>query len=201
MARKKEETLVLFRDVQSITRKFTDEQFGVLIRAAFSYRFEGAVYSGDDVAVDVAFQAVANQIDRYSEFCEKQSSNAKSGGIKPDRAKCSQSQPKDTPILSSPILSSPIQEGVQAAKLPTRHKHGAYSNVLLTDDDLLKLKTEFPSDWNGRIEKLSEYIASTGKKYKNHLATIRNWARREQEEVKNNGKTDVPSIRIIDQSV
>lgn len=62
----------------------------------------------------------------------------------------------------------------------TRHKYGQYSNVLLTDEDLLKLKTEFPSDWSSRIEKLSSYIASTGKKYKNHLATIRNWAKNDE---------------------
>ena len=43
-----------------------------------------------------------------------------------------------------------------------------------------KLKEEFPTDYNQRIELLSGYIASTGKKYKDHLATIRNWARREQ---------------------
>lgn len=58
-----------------------------------------------------------------------------------------------------------------------RHKHGEYSNVLLTDQDLEKLKAEFPEDWRERIERLSCYMASTGKSYKNHLATIRNWAR------------------------
>ena len=61
---------------------------------------------------------------------------------------------------------------------PVRHKHGEYKNVLLTDEDLDKLKTEFP-DWEARIERLSSYIASTGKSYKNHLATIRNWARKD----------------------
>lgn len=60
---------------------------------------------------------------------------------------------------------------------PTRHKYGLYENVLLTDEDYEKLQTEFPHDYSDRIERLSEYIASTGKKYKNHLATIRNWAR------------------------
>ena len=59
----------------------------------------------------------------------------------------------------------------------TRHKYGLYENVLLTDEDYEKLKAEFPHDHTERIERLSEYIASTGKKYKNHLATIRNWAR------------------------
>ncbi len=63
---------------------------------------------------------------------------------------------------------------------PTRHKYGHYENVLLSDDDLEKLKSEFPKDWQNRIERLSEYIASSGKKYKSHLATIRSWARTEK---------------------
>ena len=62
-----------------------------------------------------------------------------------------------------------------------RHKYGEYSNVLLSDTDLAKLKAEFPNDWEERIERLSAYMASTGKTYKNHLATIRNWARRDSE--------------------
>lgn len=60
-----------------------------------------------------------------------------------------------------------------------RHKYGEYSNVLLSDTDLAKLKREFPNEWQERIERLSAYMASTGKSYKNHLATIRNWARRD----------------------
>lgn len=61
-----------------------------------------------------------------------------------------------------------------------RHKYGEYKNVLLSDEDMQKLKTEFPNDYEERIERLSSYIASTGKKYKNHLATIRNWARKDR---------------------
>ena len=64
-------------------------------------------------------------------------------------------------------------------KKPTRHKYGEYKNVLLSDEDMEKLKTEFPTNFDERIERLSSYMASTGKSYKNHLATIRNWARKE----------------------
>lgn len=64
-------------------------------------------------------------------------------------------------------------------KKPVRHKYGEYKNVLLSDEDLEKLKTEFPTDWEDRIERLSSYMASTGKTYKNYLATIRNWARKD----------------------
>lgn len=63
---------------------------------------------------------------------------------------------------------------------PTKHKYGEYKNVLLTDEELDKLKTEY-SDWEERIERLSSYVASTGKSYKSHYATIRNWARKDQE--------------------
>ena len=65
-------------------------------------------------------------------------------------------------------------------KKPVKHKYGEYKNVLLTDDELDKLKNEYP-DWEARIERLSSYIASKGTKYKSHYATIRNWARKDAE--------------------
>ena len=65
-----------------------------------------------------------------------------------------------------------------------KHKYGLYNNVLLSDEDVTKLQAEFPSDWQQRIEKLSEYIASTGKTYKSHLATIRSWDRQDKEKGK-----------------
>ena len=63
---------------------------------------------------------------------------------------------------------------------PTRHKYGMYKNVLLSDEDYQKLQEEFHHDYSERIDRLSEYIASTGKSYKSHLATIRSWARKEK---------------------
>lgn len=69
------------------------------------------------------------------------------------------------------------------SKKPTKHKYGEYNNVLLTDDELDRLKAEY-SDWADRIERLSSYVASTGKSYKSHYATIRNWARKDKEQNK-----------------
>ena len=73
-----------------------------------------------------------------------------------------------------------------------RHQHGAYKNVLLTDDEYEKLKKEF-SDYEQRIERLSEYMASTGKTYKSHLATIRSWARRDKKQV------GVETLKVVDE--
>lgn len=61
---------------------------------------------------------------------------------------------------------------------PVKHCYGEYSNVMLTDDELEKLKSEFP-DWQKRINNLSEYIESKGAKYKSHYATIKAWARKD----------------------
>lgn len=72
-----------------------------------------------------------------------------------------------------------------------RHKYGEYKNVLLSDDEMAKLKSEFPNDWEERIESLSSYMASVGKQYKDHMATIRNWARREKKEQKKDTKKEL----------
>lgn len=62
----------------------------------------------------------------------------------------------------------------------SRHKYGQYTNVLLSDEEMEKLKKEFPNDYQDRIERVSEYCASTGKSYKNYLATIRSWSRKDK---------------------
>ena len=81
---------------------------------------------------------------------------------------------------------------------PTRHKYGRYKNVLLTDEDYKKLQSEFPHDYTERIERLSEYMASTGKSYKNHLATIRNWARKDKPQSRSSAsRNDNPFLDMV----
>lgn len=81
----------------------------------------------------------------------------------------------------------------QKPKKPVKHKYGEYANVLLTDEELDKLKSDYP-DWEERIERLSSYVASTGKSYKSHYATIRNWARKDGKET--NGQTSGNSSKV-----
>lgn len=76
-------------------------------------------------------------------------------------------------------------EAAPSRRVPEKKRiYGTYRNVKLSDTDLSKLKDEFPGDWQERIDRLSTYMDSTGKSYKNHLATIRNWARRDSERQK-----------------
>ena len=81
---------------------------------------------------------------------------------------------------------------------PSRHKYGMYKNVLFTDEEYEKLQVEFPHDYTERIDRLSEYIASTGKKYKNHLATIRAWARKDTAyKAGSKGKSSNPFLDML----
>ena len=65
--------------------------------------------------------------------------------------------------------------------------YGDFSNVLLTDDEYSKLVRDY-TDYEDRIQKLSYYIESTGKKYKSHYATVKSWARNEKKKTKQDGR-------------
>lgn len=89
----------------------------------------------------------------------------------------------DPPPAEKPCAENPdvVTAEPERKKKPQKHRYGRYNNVLLTDEEYSTLQAEFPSDYSDRIERLSEYIESKGEKYKSHLATIRNWARRDKE--------------------
>lgn len=56
-----------------------------------------------------------------------------------------------------------------------RTAYGSYQNVFLTAEELSALQSEVPH-YQEYIEKLSRYMASSGKQYANHAATMRSWA-------------------------
>ena len=60
---------------------------------------------------------------------------------------------------------------------------GEYHNVFLTEKDYKRLKADF-SGLDSLIEQLSAYIQSTGKKYADHAATLRIWAKRQMSKQK-----------------
>ena len=60
---------------------------------------------------------------------------------------------------------------------------GEYQNVFLTEMEYKRLKADF-SGLDSLIEQLSAYIQSTGRKYADHAATLRIWAKRQRPEQK-----------------
>jgi len=64
--------------------------------------------------------------------------------------------------------------------------YGEFKNVQLKPEEYEKLKSQFgESGTKKRIENLSSYIASKGKKYKSHYATILTWERKNTDTEKN----------------
>ena len=69
-----------------------------------------------------------------------------------------------------------IERELELEKGQPARAYGRYQNVILSDKDLSELQEELPDLWQTYIDRLSEYMASTGKQYQNHAATIRRWA-------------------------
>lgn len=71
----------------------------------------------------------------------------------------------------------------------TKHKHGEYQHVLLTDKEMNKLIETYGKDIAERaIEFLDAYIEEKGYKAKSHYLTIRRWVIDAVKEKKNNGR-------------
>ena len=81
---------------------------------------------------------------------------------------------------------SPFAGFKPAKSKPTKHKHGEYKHVLLTDEEyeLLKDKVDNRDKW---IKILDEAIETKGYKYKNHSLVIQKWYKKEtpEDEIKN----------------
>lgn len=58
----------------------------------------------------------------------------------------------------------------------SKHKYGEYAHVLLTDDELSKLNTEYgTNETQEAIKYLDEYIEMKGTKYKSHYLALKKW--------------------------
>ena len=72
-----------------------------------------------------------------------------------------------------------------------KRKYGEYQNVFFTDKQYEELMNTFPNDYQERTQKLDDYMQSTGKKYKDCLATIKNWARKDGYDFKKVKKQEI----------
>ena len=68
--------------------------------------------------------------------------------------------------------------------------YGRYKNVFLSDTELLELEQDFPGKWEYYLDRLSCHIASTGKQYQSHAATIYKWA--QEDAAKEKPKKGIP---------
>lgn len=178
------EYLKIFTDFAESIEPLSDAECGRLFRAMLKYASSGAApeFSGNERFI---WPTAKLHIDREAAFLHKQRTNGAKGGRpkKPTETQDNPAKPTETQKShkdkdkekDKEYISAPAEQNAHA-----RHRYGQYDNVLLSDEDLAKLKTEFPRDWQQRIDRISEYVAKTGKGYKNYLAAIRSWARNDK---------------------
>ena len=106
-----------------------------------------------------------------------------------------------TEVLRNSISSSKSisnsksnKDGVVGEEKKQKHKYGEFKRVLLTDEELEKLNTEFGEEKTQKaITYLDEYIEMKGAKYKSHYLAMRKWVfnaveEKEQKSAKTNDK-------------
>lgn len=190
-------------------KALTDPQCGRLIKAMVEFEASGAAPSFEDDAL-LHFAWVTNIMpkmktmqEHYRETIAKRSMAGKASATKRTNVnKCEQvltsvntseqNEQKPTDIdldLDIDIDLVNKKEKIDRKEKPVKHQYGIYKNVLLSDVELQKLQSEFPTDWQERIDNVSGYCRSHGKSYRDYLATIRNWARRDARQ--GNARNDV----------
>lgn len=189
-------------------RALSDPQCGRLIKAMVEFERTGASPSFEDDDL-LHFAWVTNIMpkmktmqEHYRETVAKRIAAGKASATKRTSVnKCEQmltsvntsEQNEQKPTVIDLDIDKDIdidkKEKIYRKEKPVKHQYGTYNNVLLSDTELEKLKTEFPTDWQERIDNVSGYCRSHGKSYRDYLATIRNWARRDARQV--NARNDV----------
>ena len=197
--------LKVFTDFAEVIEPLSDAERGRLFMSMLQYASTGE--AGTLSGAERFVWPIAKQnIDRTRVEAERNAACGSKGGRpkKPAETDLNRKKPAETDLNRKKAdkdkdkdnIIPPISPNGDIVPLegerPRKHKYGEYKNVLLTDDELEKLKAEY-ADYLDRIERLSSYIASTGKAYKSHYATIKNWARADAEKGRSNGAKQTSS--------
>lgn len=182
---------LLFPTKENVTKKAVEEAIAKLVSVGLLYRY---TVSGMPYLLFPTWEKHQRLRDSKGVYPEPpddialRQSAATCGNPPQNAASCGETRPRreekrreeeEEEEVEGKYARADAQPTTKTAK-PVRHKYGQYQNVLLSDEDMEKLQAECPADWQERIERLSEYMASKGAKYKDHLATIRAWKRKEK---------------------
>lgn len=123
------------------------------------HNWDGRQFQSDNVTA---------RVKRFRERSKKPGSNVSETADETDQIQ-RQIQSTDTETEQKPPI----------VPRPPKTAYGKFDNVLLSDSEMDTLDSKFGEQGcTDRIEALSEYLASKGKHYKNHYATILTWERK-----------------------
>ena len=174
---------------------FMYENYGILTSKEIQERYLEITRKRKNVSVETKFLLTEKGLNRG-----KTDLNSENGGIFDEnggifdenggsfrQSKVKESKEKESEVKESEGEKSKEKEKNEEKREKPAHaplKMGKYENVLLSEEDLRQFKGEC-DEWEEYIQRLSAYMASTGREYANHLATLRNWLRDDREKGKN----------------
>ena len=173
----------------------TDEQVGKLVKAMLKYQKTGE-HDIDDPMMSAVFAMIREGIDEdneaYEETCKRRKDAAnkrwgndtsESDSMQEHASACNSMQEDADMELELDMVSKASKDAGDKKRATCKHKHGEYSNVLLTDDELEKLNAEYGEErTQAAIRLLDEGIAMKGYKYKSHYLAMRKWVFKALEE-------------------
>ena len=195
-------SFVLYTDLGKQMDRLTDAEAGSVIKAVFAYVQTGVLPEKLRPKADMVFSFIQERMDRdgekYDRIRAQRAEAGRKGGLatrsKAEAMAANAGQTAAAEAVSvsvsvSDSVSVPVSESVSVSgsvsepvSSPAPRLYGKYHNIFLTPEEYRQLQQEFPTDYRQRLERLSEYSASSGKKYQNALATIRAWAKKDREE-------------------
>lgn len=168
------------------------EQVGEFALAITQYGTYGIEPEIDNIALKYAFLGIKEDIDnsvnaRYRNKGGRPSKTAEVTGVNDQETPVTENETgvsdNETPSTvnhTKPIHTNPSHTNTGEKKRAPKEKFGQFQNVLLTASEADKLRKEYPDKWESYVESLSAYMASKGKSYKSHYATILNWMRKDE---------------------
>ena len=176
----------------ALTERFRKEDGSIDFEALGreEYEFRHALIVGDFAKSARAKEAA----DQAAKDFKYHSENGKKGGRPAKKLSADATTREGSQNESDGSDAANLESRPSADTLPTvndetkKHPHGEFNNVMLTTDEYTKWIMS-GSDADALLEELSSYLASSGKKYKNHYATLLNWRRRKFKEKKDAPKS------------
>lgn len=189
MAKNEKKSFILYHDQFTELEYLSMEERGEMITAIFQYSEMGIIPDFIDRSLLLIFKRFKETLDRdfikYEKRCEINRENGKKGGrpksetnpkkpigssknpTEPNKTQHYPSQTEKTRYMISDTCNmindtcNMISEN-NIDENPTKEPYGLHRNVLLTDEELEKLKCDFPSDWKDRIEEVSLWYHGKG---------------------------------------
>ena len=193
------DSFILYNSFYEPIKSLKNEQLGKLLRSIFNYTINGEITQDNEILV--AFMFIKNQIDIDTEKWTIEKNARSEAGKKGmasrwhnnDNNVITNDNKNNNVINAITNITDNVNDNVYVNDndnvinkkkiLKEKKSYGEFNNVLLTDEEYAKLEK---SNLLTYIDTLSSYIASKGKKYKSHYATILTWSRNDNKKQEDN---------------